>query len=70
MLIDAGLLGSIFMALCAVCIIVKILRISQIMTLIVYDYSFFLQHCTKNFSDKCGKVPLVRCLKDCSETRN
>ena len=54
MLIDAGLLGSIFMALCAVCIIVKILRISQIMTLIFYGYSF-LQHCTKNSSEKLGQ---------------
>ncbi|CAN6175775.1 unnamed protein product [Urochloa humidicola] len=57
-----AVLGSIFMALFALGITVKIFqrRISSQKTfsdndsLIIYDYSF-LQHCTKNFSDKLGQ---------------
>ncbi|CAO1941649.1 unnamed protein product [Urochloa humidicola] len=57
-----AVLGSIFMALFALGITVKIFhgRITSQKTfsdndsLIIYDYSF-LQHCTKNFSDKLGQ---------------
>ncbi|XP_062188405.1 G-type lectin S-receptor-like serine/threonine-protein kinase At2g19130 isoform X2 [Phragmites australis] len=55
-------LGSIVVALCAIWVIVQMFQrrissqkaFSNDYSLIVYDYSF-LQHCTKNFSDKLGQ---------------
>ncbi|KAL6896795.1 hypothetical protein ACP4OV_007367 [Aristida adscensionis] len=57
-----AVLGSIFMALCTLGVIVQISQrrnstqkaIWNDDVLIMYDYSF-LQHCTKNFSDKLGQ---------------
>lgn len=56
-----AVLGSIFMALCVLSIAVKMFQrtsskkaFSDNYSLVVYDYSF-LQHCTKNFSDKVGQ---------------
>lgn len=56
-----AVLGSIFMALCALSITVKMFQrtssrkaFSDNYSLVVYDYSF-LRHCTKNFSDRVGQ---------------